>query len=265
MWQALREHWPEYLIEAGALGTFMVSACVFAILLFHQASPAVRAIPGQMPRLFLMGLAMGGTLIAIVYSPLGKRSGAHMNPAVTLTFLSLGKVAAWDAVFYVAAQFLGGIAGVMLVALFLKAPLADPGVNYATTLPGMWGLRLAWIGEFGISFLQMTVILTLSNARQLNRWTGLFAGSLVAAYITLETPVSGMSMNPARTFGSAYAAHVWTAWWIYFTAPPLAMLAAAAIYRRVKGARAVLCAKLHHENAQRCIFRCRYGMSGAGP
>ncbi len=108
MWQALHEHWPEYLIEAGALGTFMVSACVFAILLFHPASFAVHAIPAQMPRLLLMGLAMGGTLVGIVYSPFGKRSGAHMNPAVTLTFLSLGKVAPWDAVFYVAAQFLGG-------------------------------------------------------------------------------------------------------------------------------------------------------------
>lgn len=263
MWQALRQHWPEYLIEAGALATFMVSACVFGILLFHPASPATHLIPGHTPRLLLMGLAMGGTLIGIVYSPFGKRSGAHMNPAVTLTFLTLGKVAAWDAVFYVATQFGGAIAGVMLVALFLKAPLSDPAVNYVTTLPGTWGIRAAWIGEFAISFLQMTAILTFSNARRLNRWTGLFAGSLVAAYITLETPVSGMSMNPARTFGSAYVAHVWTAIWIYFTAPVVAMLLAATIYRWAKGAHAVLCAKLHHENAQRCIFRCRYGMSSA--
>ncbi len=264
MWQALREHWPEYLIEAGALGTFMVSACVFSILLFHSASPVVRAIPGQMPRMLLMGLAMGGTLIGIVYSRFGKRSGAHMNPAVTLTFLSLGKVAAWDAVFYVAAQFMGGIAGVMLVALFWRTALEHPEVHYAATLPGMWGPRAAWIGEFLISFVLMIVILAISNARRFNRWTGFFAGSLVATFIALESPVSGMSMNPARTFGSAYAARLWTAWWIYFTAPPLAMLLAAAIYKRVKGAHAVLCAKLHHENAQRCIFRCRYGMSDAG-
>lgn len=264
MWKALREHWPEYLIEAGALGTFMVSACVFGILLFHPSSPAVHAIPGDLPRRLLMGLAMGGTLIGIVYSRFGKRSGAHMNPAVTLAFLSLGKVAPWDAAFYIAAQFVGGIAGVILVALFLKAPLADPAVNYAATLPGAWGLRAAWVGEFAISFLLMTMILIVSNAPRLNRWTGLLAGSLVAAYITLESPVSGMSMNPARTFGSAYAAHLWTAWWIYFTAPPLAMLLAAVLYRSVRGSSAVLCAKLHHENSERCIFRCRYGMSNAG-
>lgn len=264
MWKALREHWPEYLIEAGALATFMVSACVFGILLFHPSSPAVHAIPGELSRRLLMGVAMGGTLIGIVYSRFGKRSGAHMNPAVTLTFLSLGKVAGWDAVFYVAAQFLGGIAGVILVALFFNTPLANPAVNYAITLPGVWGVRAAWIGEFAISFLLMTMILNVSNVPRLNRWTGLLAGSLVAAYITLESPVSGMSMNPARTFGSAYAAHLWTAWWIYFTAPPLAMLLAAVLYRGMKGGSAVLCAKLHHENAQRCIFRCRYGMSNAG-
>jgi aquaporin Z len=264
MWQALRQHWPEYLIEAGALGIFMVSACVFSILLFHPASATVRAVPAVMPRMLLMGLAMGATLVGIVYSPFGKRSGAHMNPAVTITFLSLGKVAAWDAVFYIAAQFAGGIAGVLLVAWFLKAPLAAPSVNYAATLPGMWGPRAAWLGEFGISFLQMTMILNVSNTRWLNRWTGLFAGSLVAAYIALESPVSGMSMNPARTLGSAYVGQVWTALWIYFTAPLLAMLFAAVVYRRTKGIEAVLCAKLHHENSQRCIFRCRYGTSDAG-
>jgi aquaporin Z len=263
MWQALRQHWPEYLIEAGALGMFMVSACVFSVLLFHPASPFVRALPAQMPRMLLMGLAMGATLVGIVYSPFGKRSGAHMNPAVTLTFLSLGKVAAWDAAFYVVAQFAGGIVGVLLVAGFLNAPLADPAVNYAATLPGVWGPRAAWLAEFAISFLQMNMILNVSNARRLNRWTGLIAGSLVAAYVTLETPISGMSMNPARTFGSAYVGHVWTALWIYFTAPLLAMLAAAVVYRRTRGIQAVLCAKLHHENSQRCIFRCRYGM-GAG-
>jgi len=78
-------------------------------------------------------------------------------------------------------------------------------------------------------------------------------------YISIEAPVSGMSMNPARTAGSAFSAWNWTAIWIYFTAPPLGMLTAAELYIRSHGAQRVLCAKLHHENQERCIFRCNYG------
>ena len=77
-------------------------------------------------------------------------------------------------------------------------------------------------------------------------------------YISIEAPVSGMSMNPARTVGSAFSAWNWTAIGIYFAAPPLGMLTAAEFYVRRYGARRVLCAKLHHDNPQRCIFRCNY-------
>ena len=118
--------------------------------------------------------------------------------------------------------------------------------------------RRAFAAEFGISFILMSVVLRVSNAAQLARYTQLFAGALVATYITLEAPISGMSMNPARTFGSALAAQLWTSLWIYLTAPPLGMLAAAEVYRWQKGAHAVSCAKLHHHNDKRCIFRCGY-------
>ena len=104
----------------------------------------------------------------------------------------------------------------------------------------------------------MTVVLTVSNTPNLARFTGLCAGVLVATYITVEAPLSGMSMNPARTFGSSLAAQSWTALWIYFTAPPLGMLLAAEFYLQWPGARQVVCAKLHHHNDKRCIFRCGY-------
>jgi len=80
------------------------------------------------------------------------------------------------------------------------------------------------------------------------------AGLLVASYITLAAPVSGMSMNPARTLGSALAAHYWRALWVYFTAPVCGMLLAAEVYLRLRGAGEVACAKFHHENDKRCIF-----------
>jgi aquaporin Z len=120
----------------------------------------------------------------------------------------------------------------------------------------MRGVIVAFIAEFVIAFVLMSVVLRVSNTPHIARYTGLFAGALVAIYITLESPLSGMSMNPARTFGSAFVGHLWTGLWIYFTAPVLAMQVAAMIYLRRKGV--VYCAKYHHYNRHRCIFNCRF-------
>ena len=256
--QALARHWPEYLIEAAGLGLFMVSACLFATVLEHPGSPVRQAIADARLRRIPMGLAMGATAMAIVYSRWGQRSGAHLNPAVTLTFWRLGKVAGWDTVFYVAAQLTGGIAGVGIAAAALGAALAHPAVSYAATVPGPRGAGVAFVAELLMTFVLMTVVLVVSNRPGLNRFTGLCAAALVASYIILEAPLSGMSLNPARTVGSAMHASVWTDLWVYLTAPPLGMLVAAALHVAIRGPSAIRCAKLHHENSQRCIFRCGY-------
>lgn len=245
-------------MEAALLGLFMISACTFAVVLDHPASPVRQAIPDAFVRRVLTGVAMGATAIALIYSPWGKQSGAHFNPSVTLTFLRLGKVKGWDATFYVAAQFAGGVLGVVFAGVVLSRWLADPAVNFAATVPGSWGVATAFIAEVVISFLLMTVILMATGSKFAAR-TGIFAGALVATYIALESPISGMSMNPARTFGSAFSANTWTAIWLYFTAPPIGMLAAAEVYTRLRGSSAVKCAKLHHQNSKRCIF-CGAGM-----
>jgi aquaporin Z len=201
---------------------------------------------------------MGLTAISVIYSPWGKRSGAHMNPAVTFTFWRLGKVAPPDALAYGISQFVGGITGTTLAGVVLHAWVTHPAVNYAVTTPGRHSPMAAFVAEGSISMVLMLVILTVSNTDSIARYTGLFAAGLVATYITFEAPISGMSMNPARTFGSAFSAHVWTSLWIYFTAPPLGMILAAETYLRARGPKSILCAKLHHQNSQRCIFRCGY-------
>jgi aquaporin Z len=256
---AVRQHWPEYLMEALGLGLFMLSACLFDTLQEHPNSPLRQAVTDPFLRRIPMGLAMGLTAVGLIYSPWGQRSGAHLNPSVTLTFWRLGKVTPWDALFYMIAHFVGAIAGVGVGAAILDAWLADPAVSYAATVPRTGGVGEAFVAEFFISFLLMTVVLMVSNRPRLNRFTGLCAGALVASYIVFEAPRSGMSMNAARTLGSAVYARVWTALWIYFTAPPLGMLAAAQAYVATRGMQRVLCAKLHHDNSQRCIFRCSYG------
>jgi aquaporin Z len=195
---------------------------------------------------------------------MGSTVGGHVNPSVTLTFLRLGKVDLWDALFYIAAQFLGGSAAVIVATAFLHEAAAHPAVHHVTTMPGDLGPLAAFVAEFRISLILMFVVLHVANMSPLARFTPLFAGALVATYITLEAPISRMSMNPARTFGSALAAQRWTALWIYFTAPPLGMLAASKVYQWQKGGHAVICAKLRHHNDERCIFRCGYQATQQG-
>ena len=226
----------------------------------HRADPA----PGladpaghrqRRARRAITGVAMGLTAAAIVYSPWGRRSGAHFNPSVTLTFLRLGRIAPADALFYVLAQFFGGIVGVLAVAALLPS-VADPAVNYVATVTGPTGFAAAFAGELAISFGMMSMVLLVSNSPRIARFTGAVAACLVAVYITIEAPLSGMSMNPARSLAPALAAGAAKPLWIYFTAPPLGMLLAAEVYVRSFGRAAVRCAKLHHPATGECHFGC---------
>jgi aquaporin Z len=253
-----RLHWPEYATEAALLAVFMVVACVLGVALDHPGSPALGALPDPVARRVIFGVAMGATAIAISYSRAGKRSGGHINPAVTLAFLALGKVRPRDAALYAAAQVAGGTLGVLVSWAVLGSALAHPAVHFVTTRPGPRGALVAFAAETVISFVLMAVVLAVSASPR-QEWTGVCAGALVAAYIALEAPLSGMSMNPARSFGSAVVAGELAPLWIYFMAPPLGMLAAAGAMRR-RAARA--CAKLRHAPDVPCIF-CGQGMSPA--
>lgn len=254
---ALGAHWQEYAIEAALLGAFMISACLFTALLYHPASPLSAVLPNEVLRRLVMGLAMGATAVTLVYSRWGMQSGAHFNPAVTLTFARLGRIAPRDAAAYMAAQFSGGLAGIAIARALADPVLSNASVRYAVTLPGPGGVPRAFAAEALISFILMSVVLAVSTHGKYARWTGVCAGLLVATFITVEAPWSGMSMNPARTVASAAGAGVWTSLWLYFLAPPLGMLAAAQLHLALHGGIPTGCAKLHHANGTRCIH-CEY-------
>jgi aquaporin Z len=248
----LRAHYPEYLIEGWALGMFMISAGVVTTLL--EAPTALRsALTDADLRRALIGAAMGLTAMALIYSPWGKRSGAHMNPAVTLTFLRLGHIARADAFFYILAQCVGGTLGVLLVHALLSEAFSQPPVSFVVTVPGAHGALVAVLAEVFISFAMMTTILRVANSPRYMRFTGAFAGVLVALWIAFEAPLSGMSMNPARTFASALPSGIWTGFWIYLLAPLAGMQAAASVHLALRGAQSVACSKLMHTDDQRCI------------
>lgn len=261
MRSALRQHWPEYLIEGWALGCFMISAGLFATALGSPASPIYALIPSTTVRTVLLGIAMGITIILLIHSPWGKRSGAHMNPAITLAFLRLGKMNPWDAVFFIIAQVVGGTLGVVLVAFGLGRIFTDPPISYAVTLPGEKGVAVAFVAEAVISFGLMSTVLAFSSSSRLMHFTGLAVGCLVALYISVELPLSGTSMNPARTLASAAPGMMWQNFWIYLLAPTLGMLASAQLHLGIRGNRAAGCAKLLHPDSVRCIH-CGLGSTG---
>jgi aquaporin Z len=252
---SLRRHWPEYGMEAAEVALYLFLTCIFASMLLYPASPVRHFVDSAAGVRALMGLAVGATVVAIVISPWGQQSGGHFNPALTLAFYRLGKMRTPDAVFYIVAQFAGAIGGVCVARYLMPGTVARQAIRYAVTAPGGRGAAVAFVGELTISFVLMSTILVASNREKLTRYTPYLVGLLYATFIILEAPLSGMSMNPARSFAPALHARYWHELWLYFIAPTLGMLGAAEVFLRARGGTPPFCAKLHHTNNKRCIFR----------
>jgi len=216
-----------------------------------------QAIPSDLPRHALLGLVMGLVTAGIVYSPWGMRSGAHINPAVTLSFWRLGKISGPDAAFYALFQFLGAIIAPVLLYWAIGEPFAHEKVKFATTQPGPQGALVAFAAEFGISFLLMLTLLVAINSERFEKLAGAAAAVLIAIYIALESPLSGMSLNPARSFGSAVTARQWSGMWLYFAAPIASMLLATEVYLRLRDARWVASRDEQRTERSRCLL-CDY-------
>jgi aquaporin Z len=256
--RTLERNWPLYIFEAIELAIFMLSACAFTVFLFDPSYPAFHLFPNAIVRRIFMGIAMGITATLIIHSPMGKRSGAHFNPAITVTYFRLRKISNWDAMFYVLFQFIGGVLGVAVAALCFGSTLAQPTVEYAVTIPGKYGVAAAFLAELFMAAVLMAVVLWMTNRPSLATYTGYSVGVLIAFYILFFAPISGFSINPARTTGSAVFAGIWTAGWLYFVAPLLGMLVSAEIYVRFSGADRILCAKLHPDPRYPCPFLCNF-------
>jgi aquaporin Z len=227
--EAINAHWKEYLMEGAELGAFLLSTCICGTLIYSNESPLNSLALSPLFKSSLMGIAMAITAFLVIQSPFGRRSGAHMNPAVTLTFLGLGRIHRWDAAFYVAAQFGGAVAGVLAARGIVGLPLSTSPVQYMVTVPGKYGSATAFVFEFLLSVLLMGTVLYTSNHRLFARFTPALVALLTILYFVLSSSISGFSVNPARSFSSALFAWIWRGIWIYFSAPCLGMLTAAAI------------------------------------
>jgi aquaporin Z len=214
----------KYIYEAIGLGIFMASACFFDALIEYHGSPFRQVLPSALFRRFLIGLAMGLTALFIFTSSFGKQSGAYINPAVTLVRYRLGDIELFDGLLYIVFQLIGGSFGVYLIYLIFPVWMKAPEVNYVITIPGKPGILIAFLSEFLISFLLISVVLFMGIRKKWDKFTPYVVSLLITLFITIEAPFSGMSMNPARTFASNIVAGEWKYFWLYCTAPVFGML-----------------------------------------
>ena len=179
--EALRVNWPLYLMEGAELGIFMVSACVFDVLIFHPGW----ALAGWNPwvQRLLMGASMGATAVLIIKSPWGKKSGAQFNPAITATFYRLGKIGPYDACWYCVAHFIGGAVGVGVARALLGPVLASGWARYVVTVPGVGGVAGAFGAELFMAALLMSVVLATSASERWKGSTTYLMGLLITSYV----------------------------------------------------------------------------------
>ena len=233
--QALRRHWPHYLAEAAGIMAFLTVSSLASVVFHHPDSALARAFgPAAWVQRIGIGAALALLITAMASSPWGKRSGAHFNPAVTLGFWQLGYIATADALWYVLAQFAGALVAGTGLFWLLKPWFAHPDIHDNTTVPieaaNGWALALG--AEILISAALMLVLLWALHSPRLKPWAGGLAGLTLAVFVVVEAPLSGMSLNPARTLGTAAAAGTYTHLWLYFLGPLGAMWATAALYQR---------------------------------
>ena len=258
---ALRRHWTYYLTEAAGVAVFLVFTGVGSVLLNHPDFP-LRAWLGESELLRRSVLAVGvGLVVAgLTYSPWGQRSGAHINPAVTLAFWHLGSLRGADAVWYVLAQCAGGAATGALLSRLLHPWYGHPDVNFNLTEPGPAGAAVALLAEVVISGVLMWVLLYALHSERLRPYTGWLVGALLAVFVAFEAPLSGMSVNPARSLGTAVGAGDFEHLWIYWLAPIPAMWLAAVLFQRLYQGAPLPCAVLAG-----CATRPEHGPLASSP
>jgi len=220
--------WPLWCAELVGTALLVAVGCSIVIVNFGTGSPVARLLPSAAARRLLTGFLFGATGALIALSPVGKVSGAHINPVVTLAFWLIRRLKTRVALGYVVAQLAGGVLG----AVALRAwGLMGASVTYAATVPGPAGPWPAAFGEAAATFcLVAGLFLFLGHAR-LRAFTPALFPFLFAVLVWLEAPLSGTSTNPARSLGPGLVAGAMSTWWVYWLGPLVGTLAGVAIQR----------------------------------
>jgi aquaporin Z len=215
---------------AELIGTALLVTVGLSVVIFDlgHGSPLAQVLPNEAVRRFITGFLFGATGALITVSRLGKESGAHINPAVTLAFWLMGRMQARHAAGYVASQLAGALIGAVPL---LAWGAMGRSVIYGATLPGpAYGATWALLGEVVTTFALIFGLFFFLRERSLRAFTPALFPPLYAIMVWLEAPISGTSTNPARSFGPAVVSGDWHGWWIYWLGPLIGTLLGVAVY-----------------------------------
>jgi aquaporin Z len=222
--------WTLFLSEAVGTALLLLVGLSFVILNFGAGSPVVALLPDAGLRRLITGFLFGTTGALIALSSIGKESGAHINPVVTLAFWLMGKLRSRHAVGYILAQFGGAIVG-CLPLLAWRA--MGRSIDFGATLPGAgYGAAAATLGEMATTFALIIGLFLFVRHPRMRPFTPMLFPFLYAIMVYLEAPVSGTSTNPARSLGPAVVSGAWQDWWVYWIGPVLGMLVAVVFYKQ---------------------------------
>ena len=210
-------------IAAEAIGTFF-------LVLIGPGSVMVNAFTGGAITHAGIALAFAFVVTAMVYA-VGHLSGAHINPAVTLGFWSVRRFPSREVIPYIVAQ----CAGASAASLTLRAVLGPVGEMGATLprIPTGGAFLIEWLLSFGLMFVIMAVA---TDERVADGFAPPAVGLTVGFCAMMGGPLTGASMNPARSLGPALVGGLWSGHWIYWLAPVTAMIAAARAYDALRHA-----------------------------
>jgi aquaporin Z len=255
-WQReLWSHAPEYGAEF--IGTAFLVFCVVGAVaaMFAPESAVPSRIPSVGVRLFITGLVLGGVGGLVAITPLGRLSGAHLDPAISLGFFVEGRMHLHDLVGYITAQMIGGSIGAWAgAAVFGRSAAA---VQDALNQPATHVSPLAAVlAESAATFVLAELIFVMVSHRSLMRWTPLAATGVVGILVWLDGNFSGASLNPARSFGPALVTGDWHLYWIYLSGPCSGAVLAALLHRFAMPLES-LTGKVFHDLRYRSIFTGR--------
>lgn len=243
-------HWRIWLAEAAGTALLVMAIVLAASLTLGAGSPVAEALPGESARFLALGIIVAPTVALIAVSPVGRLSGAHLNPAVTLGFWALGRISRSDLAGYVAAQLAGGLGGALAGAAVVPRSVTD-SIGGAVTHPSV-SPAAAIALEAGMTAVLLIVIFIFVSGGRRARWTPVAIIPVLTALIWLGSPLTGASLNPARSEGPALAFGDVADLWIYVAAPSAAALTLGLLWRRCPMRPRT--AKLFHDEAYRCSF-----------
>ena len=255
---------PWLVLRAELVGTaaLVLVGLSFVILMFGEGSPIPNVLPSEGWRRLITGFLFGTTGALIALSPVGRRSGAHINPIVTLAFRLMGKLDLRTSLLYVGAQRAGGLLGSLPL---LAWGAMGRSVTFGATLPGEGcSVGAVLLGEVITTFTMVTLLCVFLGFRRSRPFTPALFPILYAVMVYAESPLSGTSTNPARSLGPAVISGHWDGWWIYWVGPMIGSVAACLACSAL--AKRITVAKLYHFDSDRDrLFRRTSGVEPAEP